>query len=141
VAHRDCLFEEGDERAGCLGKPAVGGLVPVDGEIVGGVTLGAGEGLLKDAGEGAYAQLADWVSAGADGGDSQVHFGWGTLLRHDMGCARECAGAFGGNDDEREGSNGEEDVADANGGEGRSEDGLFQEAVPCVGERGSSSEG
>jgi hypothetical protein len=73
VTHGDRFFEECDERAGGLGEPAVGGLVPVDGEVVGGVTLWAGEGLLEDAGEGADAELADGVGTGADGCDSQVH--------------------------------------------------------------------
>jgi hypothetical protein len=70
VTHHDRLFEKGDEGAGGFGEPAVGGLVPVDGEVVGGVTLGAGEWLLEDTGEGAYAELADGFGAGADGCDS-----------------------------------------------------------------------
>jgi len=73
VAHHDRFFEEGDERARGFGEPTIGGLVPVDGEIVGGVALGAGERLLKDAGEGIDAEFADGFGAGADGGDSQVH--------------------------------------------------------------------
>jgi hypothetical protein len=43
VTHHDRFFQERDERAGGLGEPAVVGLVPVDGEVVGGVALGAGE--------------------------------------------------------------------------------------------------
>jgi len=43
VAHHDCFFEEGDERARGLGEPAVAGLIPVDGEVVGDVAFGAGE--------------------------------------------------------------------------------------------------
>jgi hypothetical protein len=70
VTHHDRLFEKGDEGAGGFGEPAVGGLVPVDGEVVGGVTPGAGEWLLEDTGEGAYAELADGFGAGADGCDS-----------------------------------------------------------------------
>jgi hypothetical protein len=70
VAHHDRLFEKGDERAGGLGEPAVGGLVPVDGEVVGGVALGTGEWGLEDTGEGVYAELADGFGAGADGCDS-----------------------------------------------------------------------
>jgi len=53
VAHVDRLLEERDERAGGLGEPAVGGLIPVDGEVVGGVALGAGERGFQPAVEGA----------------------------------------------------------------------------------------
>ena len=53
VAHVDRLLEEGDERARGLGEPAVVGEVPVDGEVVGGVAFGAGEGCFEPALEGA----------------------------------------------------------------------------------------
>lgn len=53
VARHDRLFQEGDERAGGLGEPAVGGLVPVDGEVVGRVALGTGEWCFEPALEGA----------------------------------------------------------------------------------------
>ena len=73
VAHHDGLLEEGDERAGGLGEPAVGGLVPIDGEVVGGVASGTGQGCLEPALEGAVGELADWFGAGTDGRDSEVH--------------------------------------------------------------------
>jgi hypothetical protein len=73
VAHHDRFFQERDERARGLGEPAVRGLIPIDGEVVGGVALGAGEGRLQPAVEGAIRQLADGFGAGADGCDSQVH--------------------------------------------------------------------
>ncbi len=73
VAHHDCLFEKGDERAGGLGEPAVVGLVPVDGEVVGGVAFGAGEGRFEPALERAGGELADGFGAGADGCDSEIH--------------------------------------------------------------------
>ena len=43
VAHHDGFLQERDERARGLGEPAVGGLILVDGEVVGGVAFGAGE--------------------------------------------------------------------------------------------------
>jgi hypothetical protein len=43
VTHVDRLLEKGDERSGGFGKPAVVGLIPVDGEVVGGIALWAGE--------------------------------------------------------------------------------------------------
>jgi len=73
VAHVDRLFEKGDERARGVGEPTVGGLIPVDGEIVGGVTFGAGEGRFQPALEGSGGELADGVGAGADGCYAEVH--------------------------------------------------------------------
>jgi hypothetical protein len=73
VAHVDGFAKESDEGAGGFGEPAVVGLIPVDGEVVGGVAPGAGEWLLEDAGEGAYAEFADRVGAGADGCYAEVH--------------------------------------------------------------------
>jgi len=43
VTHVDCLLEQVDERSRCLRKPAVRGLIPVDGEVVGSVAFGAGK--------------------------------------------------------------------------------------------------
>lgn len=74
MAHEDRLLQKGDEGARGFGKPAVGGLVPVDDEVIGGVALGAGDGVLEGAGEGVDAELAEGVGAGADGGDSEVHW-------------------------------------------------------------------
>jgi hypothetical protein len=74
VTHHDRPFEESNERARGFGEPAVVGLVPVDGESVDGVALGAGERFFEDTGEGVDPKLADWFGARPDSGDSQVHF-------------------------------------------------------------------
>jgi hypothetical protein len=76
VAHEDRFLEESDERAGVFGEPAGGGLVPVDGEVVGGVTLGTGERSFQPAVEGSGGELADGVGAGADGCYAEIHR-WG----------------------------------------------------------------
>lgn len=73
VTHHDRLFEKSDERAGGFGEPAVVGLIPIDGEVVGGVAFGTGERSLQPALEGAGGELADGFGAGADGGDAEVH--------------------------------------------------------------------
>jgi hypothetical protein len=69
----DRLFEEGDEGARGLGKPAVGGLIPVDGEIVGDVAFGTEDGCVEPALEGAGGEFADGVGAGTDGCNAEVH--------------------------------------------------------------------
>ena len=53
VSHEDGFGEELEERAGVFGEPAVVGLVVVDHEVVGGVTLGADELGFEDAVKGA----------------------------------------------------------------------------------------
>jgi hypothetical protein len=73
VTHVDRLLEESDERAGGFRKPAVGGLVPVYGQVVGGVAFGAGERRLQPALERAGGEFAHGFGAGTDGCDSQVH--------------------------------------------------------------------
>jgi len=79
VAHVDCFFEERDERARGLGKPAVGGLIPVDGEIVGDVAFGTEDWRVEPALEGAGGKFADGVGAGTNGCDAEVHgFGQGS---------------------------------------------------------------
>jgi hypothetical protein len=67
VAHVDRLFEERDKRAGAFGEPAVGGLIPVDGEIVGDVAFGTEDWGFEPTLEGAGGKFADWVGAGTDG--------------------------------------------------------------------------
>jgi hypothetical protein len=76
VAHVDRLFEKGDERARGLGEPAVGGLIPVDGEVVGGVTFRADDRRIQPALEGAGGEFADGVGAGTDGCYAEIHR-WG----------------------------------------------------------------
>jgi hypothetical protein len=76
VPHVDRLFEKGDERARGLGEPTVGGLIPVDGEVVGGVALGTGEGRFEPALEGAGGEFADGIGAGTDGCYAEIHC-WG----------------------------------------------------------------
>lgn len=58
MSHEDGLGEELDERAGLVREPAVGGLVPVDDEVVGGVALGADEWGLERAMKRAARQFA-----------------------------------------------------------------------------------
>jgi hypothetical protein len=59
VTHHDRLFQKSDERAGGFREPAVVGLIPIDGEIVGGVAFGAGERGVEPALEGAGGELAN----------------------------------------------------------------------------------
>ena len=67
VAHEDRLLEEGDKRARGLGEPAVGGLIPVDGEIVGDIAFGTEDWCFEPTLEGAGGEFADGVGAGTDG--------------------------------------------------------------------------
>jgi hypothetical protein len=76
VAHVDRLFKKGDERARGLGEPAVGGLIPVDGEVVGDVAFGTEDGRVEPALEGAGGEFAYGFGAGTNGCDTEVH-GWG----------------------------------------------------------------
>jgi hypothetical protein len=73
VTHHDRLFQKSDERAGGFREPAVVGLIPIDGEIVGGVAFGAGERGVEPALEGARGELANRFGAGTNGGDAEVH--------------------------------------------------------------------
>jgi len=73
VAHEDRLLEEGDEGARGLGKPAVGGLIPVDGEVVCCVAFGAGELGVEPALEGSGGEFADGVGAGTNGCYAEIH--------------------------------------------------------------------
>ena len=73
VSHEDGLGEELDEWAGFIGEPAVHGLVVVDDEVVGGVTLGADELVFEGSWERAALELAEWVGAGTDCCDSKGH--------------------------------------------------------------------
>ena len=85
VTHVDRLLEKGDERAGGFGKPAVGGLVPVDREVVGGVAFRAGKGCFQPAMKGAGGEFADGFGAGADGCYAKVHFGQGSTVVAGLG--------------------------------------------------------
>ena len=76
VSHVDRLFEKRDERPRGLGEPAVGGFVPVDGEVVGGVAFGADDRRLQLMLEGACGEFADGVGAGTDGCYAEIHR-WG----------------------------------------------------------------
>ena len=73
VSHEDGFGEEGDEGAGVFGEPAADGLVVVDHEVVGGVALGADELGFKGSRERAAFELAEWIGAGTDCGDSEGH--------------------------------------------------------------------
>lgn len=73
VSHEDGFAEELDEWAGFVGEPAVVGLVVVDHEVVGGVAFRADERGFKGSRKGAALELAEWVGAGADCGDSEGH--------------------------------------------------------------------
>jgi hypothetical protein len=73
VAHVDRLLEKGDERARGLGEPAVRGLIPVDGEVIGDVAFGTEDGCFEPALEGAGGEFADGFGAGTDGCDAEVH--------------------------------------------------------------------
>lgn len=73
MAHEDRLFEEGDEGARGLGKPAVGGLIPVDGQVVGGVAFGADEWRVEPALEGSGGEFADGVGAGTNSCYTEIH--------------------------------------------------------------------
>ena len=57
MSHEDGFGEELDEGARVFGEPAVVGLVVVDHEVVGGVTLGTVELVFEDAVEGAPINL------------------------------------------------------------------------------------
>ncbi|MCU1252956.1 MAG: hypothetical protein JWQ49_5985 [Edaphobacter sp.] len=59
VAQVNRLLEKCDERARGFGKPAVVGLVPIYGQVVGCVAFGAGEGCFNPTMEGAGRELAD----------------------------------------------------------------------------------
>jgi hypothetical protein len=76
VAHVDRLFEKRDEGARALRKPAIGGLIPVDGEVVGGVAFRADDGRVQPALEGAGGEFADGVGAGTDSCYAEIHR-WG----------------------------------------------------------------
>ena len=73
VAHEDRFLEKGDEWARGLGKPAVGGLIPVDGEVVCCVAFGAGELGVEPALEGSGGEFADGVGAGTYGCYAEIH--------------------------------------------------------------------
>ncbi len=91
VAHVDRLFKKGNERAGGLGEPAVGGLIPIDGQVVGGVAFRADDGRVQPALEGAGGEFADRVGAGTDGCYAEIHL-WGqgsTGLRCGLDVRRE----------------------------------------------------
>ena len=63
VTHVDCLLEKSDEWPGGFREPAVVGLIPVDGEVVGGVAFGAGERSFQPALKGSTGEFADGVGA------------------------------------------------------------------------------
>lgn len=73
VAHEDCLCKKLDEGARLLWKPAIGGLVPIDHEGVGRVTLGTDERGLERAMKGAARQFAYRVGARTNRCNPQVH--------------------------------------------------------------------
>ena len=92
VAHVDRLLEKGDERAGGLGEPAVGGLIPVDGEVIGDIAFGTEDGCVEPALEGACGEFADGFGAGTDGCYAEVHrFGQGSIRFADQVCGRSSA--------------------------------------------------
>jgi hypothetical protein len=73
VTHEDGLAEEHDERARLIGEPSIGGLIPVDEQVVAHVAFGAEEGRFQAAREGAEREFAYGVGAGTDGCNLQVH--------------------------------------------------------------------
>ena len=73
VTHVDRFFQKRDERARGLGEPAVGGFVPVDGEVIGGIALGTGEGRFEPTLERSCGEFSDRVGAGTDGCYAEIH--------------------------------------------------------------------
>src|ERR1700678_4433266 len=73
VSHEDGLTEEGDEGAGLIREPSIGGLVPIDDQVVGHIAFGAEKRCFQPAWERAERQFAYGVGAGTDRCDLQVH--------------------------------------------------------------------
>jgi hypothetical protein len=73
VPHEDRLREELDEGARLLWKPAIGGLVPIDHEVIGCVTLRADYWGFERAMKGAARQFAYRVGARTNCCNPQVH--------------------------------------------------------------------
>ena len=69
VAEHDGLAEHLEMAARFVGEVAADGVVVVEDEDVGGLALGAVDGVLQPAMKGGGREWGGWVGAGADGGD------------------------------------------------------------------------
>lgn len=90
VSHEDGLAEESDESTGLVGEPPVGGLVPVDDQVVSRVAFGAENRRFQPAWEGVERQFAHGVGAGTNRCNLQVHL----FRRLSPGLSRERTGGL-----------------------------------------------